>query len=34
MWSFSPAEEMEEWSVGDAARNPKNDHPDVQKPIN
>ena len=28
-----PSETMEEWRVGDAARNPKNDSPDVMKPI-
>jgi putative SOS response-associated peptidase YedK len=29
-----PAEEMEEWRVSDAARNPRNDHPEIIKPIN
>jgi putative SOS response-associated peptidase YedK len=28
-----PAEKMEEWHVGDEARNPKNDYPEVLKPI-
>jgi putative SOS response-associated peptidase YedK len=28
-----PADRMEEWSVGDAARNPKNDYPEVIKPL-
>ena len=28
-----PAEKMEEWRVGDAARNPKNDYPEVIKPV-
>jgi putative SOS response-associated peptidase YedK len=27
-----PSESMEEWRVGDAARNPKNDSPEVIKP--
>ena len=27
-----PSERMEEWRVGDAARNPKNDYPEVMKP--
>jgi putative SOS response-associated peptidase YedK len=26
-----PAEKMEEWRVGDAARNPKNDSPELIK---
>jgi len=28
-----PPEHMEEWRVGDEARNPKNDDPEVMKPI-
>ena len=28
-----PSERMEEWRVGDEARNPKNDDPDVMKPM-
>ena len=28
-----PAERMEEWPVGDGARNPKNDSPEVLKPV-
>jgi putative SOS response-associated peptidase YedK len=28
-----PAENMEEWRVGDAARNPKNDSPALIKPL-
>jgi putative SOS response-associated peptidase YedK len=28
-----PSENMEEWRVGDAARNPKHDDPEVMKPI-
>jgi putative SOS response-associated peptidase YedK len=28
-----PSERMEEWRVEDAARNPKNDYPEVMKPI-
>ena len=28
-----PAEKMEEWRVGDAARNPRNDSPELLKPI-
>jgi putative SOS response-associated peptidase YedK len=28
-----PADKMEEWQVGDAARNPKNDYPDIIKPV-
>jgi putative SOS response-associated peptidase YedK len=28
-----PAEDMEQWHVGDAARNPRNDYPDLIKPI-
>jgi putative SOS response-associated peptidase YedK len=28
-----PSEKMEEWRVSDAARNPKNDDPEVMKPI-
>jgi hypothetical protein len=27
------SEKMEEWRVGDEARNPKNDYPEVMKPI-
>jgi putative SOS response-associated peptidase YedK len=27
-----PSENMEEWRVGDEARNPKNDYPEVMKP--
>jgi putative SOS response-associated peptidase YedK len=27
-----PADEMEEWPVGDAARNPRNDYPDLITP--
>ena len=27
-----PSEKMEEWRVGDEARNPKNDNPEVMKP--
>jgi putative SOS response-associated peptidase YedK len=27
-----PSERMEEWRVGDEARNPKNDYPEVIKP--
>jgi putative SOS response-associated peptidase YedK len=29
-----PADKMEEWRVGDEARNPKNDHPKVINPKN
>ena len=28
-----PADQMEEWQVGDAARNPRNDSPDLIKPL-
>jgi putative SOS response-associated peptidase YedK len=28
-----PADQMEEWQVGDAARNPRNDSPDLLKPL-
>jgi putative SOS response-associated peptidase YedK len=28
-----PADKMEEWSVGDAARNPRNDYPELIKPV-
>jgi putative SOS response-associated peptidase YedK len=28
-----PAEKMEEWRVGDAARNPRNDYPELIKPL-
>jgi putative SOS response-associated peptidase YedK len=28
-----PSEHMEEWQVGDSARNPRNDNPDVCKPV-
>ena len=28
-----PAHEMEEWQVGDAARNPRNDYPELIKPV-
>ena len=28
-----PSEKMEEWRVGDESRNPKNDSPEVMKPI-
>jgi putative SOS response-associated peptidase YedK len=28
-----PAGKMEEWQVGDAARNPKNDYPELIKPV-
>lgn len=28
-----PAEKMEEWRVGDEARNPKNDYPELIKPL-
>jgi putative SOS response-associated peptidase YedK len=28
-----PAEKMGEWRVGEAARNPKNDYPEVMKPL-
>jgi hypothetical protein len=28
-----PSENMEEWRVGDEARNPKNDYPEVMKPL-
>jgi putative SOS response-associated peptidase YedK len=28
-----PAEEMEEWRVSGAARNPRNDYPDIIKPV-
>jgi putative SOS response-associated peptidase YedK len=27
------AEDMEEWQVGDAARNPRNDYPELIKPV-
>jgi putative SOS response-associated peptidase YedK len=29
-----PADKMEEWRVGDAARNPRNDYPELIQPIN
>jgi putative SOS response-associated peptidase YedK len=29
-----PAEKMEEWRVGDAAKNPRNDDPQLIKPLN
>jgi putative SOS response-associated peptidase YedK len=29
-----PAEKMEEWQVGDEARNPRNDYPELIKPVN
>ena len=28
-----PADKMEEWQVGDAARNPRSDSPEIIKPI-
>ncbi len=28
-----PVDEMEEWQVSDAARNPRNDYPDIIKPV-
>jgi putative SOS response-associated peptidase YedK len=28
-----PADKMEEWRVGDAARNPRNDYPEIIKPV-
>jgi putative SOS response-associated peptidase YedK len=28
-----PSENMEEWRVSDEARNPKNDYPEVMKPM-
>jgi putative SOS response-associated peptidase YedK len=28
-----PADKMEEWHVGDAARNPRNDYPELIKPV-
>jgi putative SOS response-associated peptidase YedK len=28
-----PADKMEEWSVGDEARNPRNDYPELIKPV-
>jgi putative SOS response-associated peptidase YedK len=28
-----PADKMEEWRVGDAARNPRNDYPELIKPV-
>ena len=28
-----PAEEMEEWSVSEEARNPRNDYPELIKPV-
>jgi putative SOS response-associated peptidase YedK len=28
-----PADEMEEWQVGDAARNPRNDNPELIRPV-
>jgi putative SOS response-associated peptidase YedK len=28
-----PADQMEEWQVGDAARNPRNDSPELVKPV-
>lgn len=28
-----PADKMEEWQVGDAARNPRNDYPELVKPV-
>ena len=28
-----PSENMEEWRVGDEVRNPKNDDPEVMKPL-
>ena len=31
--SYQPADEMESWRVGDEARNPKNDTPDLIKTI-
>jgi putative SOS response-associated peptidase YedK len=30
---YQPAEEMESWRVGDKAKNPRNDFPDVVKPF-
>jgi putative SOS response-associated peptidase YedK len=29
-----PADKMEEWHVGDAARNPRNDYPELIQPLN
>ena len=29
-----PADEMDSWPVGDAARNPKNDYPELIQPVN
>jgi putative SOS response-associated peptidase YedK len=29
-----PADRMEEWHVGDEARNPRNDYPELIKPVN
>jgi putative SOS response-associated peptidase YedK len=29
-----PADEMEEWHVSDEARNPRNDYPELIKPVN
>jgi hypothetical protein len=28
-----PADKMEEWEVGAAARNPRNDYPEVIEPV-
>jgi putative SOS response-associated peptidase YedK len=28
-----PADKMEEWQVSDAARNPRNDYPELIKPL-
>jgi putative SOS response-associated peptidase YedK len=28
-----PAEDMEAWPVGDEARNPRNDYPELMKPV-
>jgi putative SOS response-associated peptidase YedK len=30
---YEPASDMEMWSVGDAARNPRNDFPELLNPI-
>jgi putative SOS response-associated peptidase YedK len=29
-----PDDKMEEWQVSDAARNPRNDYPELIKPVN
>jgi putative SOS response-associated peptidase YedK len=28
-----PADQMEEWHISDAARNPRNDYPELIKPV-